>query len=35
VWVNGSRVAAGFEPELGVCLFEVANAPGELRIKWL
>ncbi len=35
VWVNGSRMAAGFEPELGVCLFEVANAPGELRIKWL
>jgi len=35
VWVNGSRVEAGFEPELGVCLFEVVNAPGELRIKWL
>lgn len=35
VWVNGSRVETGFEPELGVCLFDVANAPGELRIKWL
>ena len=35
VWVNGSRVEAGFEPSLGVCLFDVANAPGELRIKWL
>ncbi|PAW91473.1 MAG: alpha-glucosidase [Pedosphaera sp. Tous-C6FEB] len=35
VWVNDRRVEAGFEPNLGVCLFDVANAPGELRIKWL
>ena len=35
VWVNGKRAESAFDPTLGVILFEVANSPEALRVKWL